>query len=78
MLEAIARMIFLFFFFFFLLPLNAFRNYPLHSDSMNGEKIGSRSMGQWIGKEEWKKCAAPSLRNNFILTVTSLPGKLPA
>lgn len=35
--EAIARMrIFL--------PCNAFRNYPLHLDSVNREKIGSRSM----------------------------------
>ena len=42
--EAIARMgIFL--------PRNAFRNYPLHSDAVNREEIGSRS----TGVTDWKK-----------------------
>lgn len=37
-------------------PCNAFRNYPLHSDDMNREKIGSsRSMVLRIGKGEWTK-----------------------
>lgn len=43
--EAIARM-------GILLPRNVFRNYPLHSDAVNREEIGSRSTGVTVWKKE--------------------------